>query len=77
MVAHIVLISLGYAGSDHLGLVDEVWNLVTTYPGMLLATAGTPVHRGWICRGVLALAAPGGAWVPQGACLRWLRPSAS
>jgi predicted ferric reductase len=41
MVAHIVLISLGYAGSDHLGLVDEVWNLVTTYPGMLLATAGT------------------------------------
>jgi predicted ferric reductase len=41
MVAHIVLISLGYAGSDHSGLVAEVWSMVTTYPGMLLATAGT------------------------------------
>jgi predicted ferric reductase len=41
MVAHIVLISLGYAAVDQLGVVAEVWNLVTTYPGMLLATAGT------------------------------------
>jgi predicted ferric reductase len=41
MVAHVVLISLGYAMSDHSGLVAEVWNLVTTYAGMLLATAGT------------------------------------
>lgn len=38
---HIVLISLGYAATDHQGVVAEVWNLVTTYPGMLLATAGT------------------------------------
>ncbi|MFI5614397.1 ferric reductase-like transmembrane domain-containing protein [Amycolatopsis sp. NPDC051903] len=38
---HIVLISLGYAATDHTGLLAEVWNLVTTYPGMLLATAGT------------------------------------
>ncbi|MEV8615928.1 ferredoxin reductase family protein [Amycolatopsis sp. NPDC051373] len=38
---HIVLISLGYAATDHTGLLAEVWDLVTTYPGMLLATAGT------------------------------------
>jgi predicted ferric reductase len=38
---HIVLISLGYAAADRTGLVAEVWDLVTTYPGMLLATAGT------------------------------------
>ncbi|HWD06189.1 MAG TPA: ferredoxin reductase family protein [Amycolatopsis sp.] len=41
MCAHLVLISLGYAATDHSGLIAEVWNLVTTYPGMLLATAGT------------------------------------
>src|SRR5207248_2670013 len=41
MLAHIGLISLGYAVTDHSGLVGEVWSLVTTYPGMLLATAGT------------------------------------
>ncbi|MFF4595883.1 ferric reductase-like transmembrane domain-containing protein [Amycolatopsis sp. NPDC001319] len=38
---HIVLISLGYAATDRTGLIAEVWDLVTTYPGMLLATAGT------------------------------------
>jgi predicted ferric reductase len=41
MVAHIVLIGLGYAASDRKGVVREVWDLVWTYPGMLLATAGT------------------------------------
>ncbi|MFJ8962652.1 ferric reductase-like transmembrane domain-containing protein [Lentzea sp. NPDC102401] len=41
MAAHIVLISLGYAANDQLGLVTEIWTLVTTYAGMLLATAGT------------------------------------
>jgi predicted ferric reductase len=41
MVAHVVLIILGYAASDHAGLLAETWSLVTTYPGMLLATAGT------------------------------------
>lgn len=41
MLLHIVLISLGYAATDHSGLPGEVWSLVTTYPGMLLATAGT------------------------------------
>jgi predicted ferric reductase len=41
MVAHVVLITVGYAQQGHAGLVDETWSLVTTYPGMLLATAGT------------------------------------
>lgn len=41
MCAHVVLISLGYAATDRSGLVAEVWDLVTTFPGMLLATAGT------------------------------------
>jgi predicted ferric reductase len=39
MVAHVVLITIGYALADRSGLVDEAWRLVTTYPGMLLATA--------------------------------------
>jgi predicted ferric reductase len=41
LAAHVVLISLGYAVTDRSGLLGEVWLLVTTYPGMLLATAGT------------------------------------
>ncbi|HEY3478262.1 MAG TPA: ferric reductase-like transmembrane domain-containing protein [Amycolatopsis sp.] len=41
LAAHIVLISLGYAATDGSGLLGEVWLLVTTYAGMLLATAAT------------------------------------
>ena len=41
MLVHIVLITVGYAGTDRSGLVTEAWNLVTTYPGMLLATLGS------------------------------------
>jgi predicted ferric reductase len=41
MLAHIVLITLGYAGTAHAPVLRETWNLVTTYPGMLLATAGS------------------------------------
>lgn len=41
MLVHIVLITLGYAGTDGSGLVAEAWNLVTTYPGMLLAALGS------------------------------------
>jgi len=41
MVGHIVLITVGYAGSDHANVLAELWNLIVTYPGMLLATAGT------------------------------------
>ncbi len=41
MLAHIVLITLGYAGTSQVGVLRELWNLIVTYPGMLLATAGT------------------------------------
>jgi predicted ferric reductase len=41
MVAHIVLITLGYAGSAHANVFGELWNMIISYPGMLLATAGT------------------------------------
>jgi predicted ferric reductase len=41
MIAHIVLITLGYAGTAHANVFAELWDMVLTYPGMLLATAGT------------------------------------
>jgi predicted ferric reductase len=41
MLAHIVLITIGYAGAAHANAFGELWDMVVTYPGMLLATAGT------------------------------------
>jgi predicted ferric reductase len=41
MLAHVVLITFGYADTEHSALVHEFVNLVLTYPGMLLALAGT------------------------------------
>ncbi|MEP6852217.1 MAG: ferredoxin reductase family protein [bacterium] len=41
MAAHVVMITLGYAGSDGHNPVAESWLLTWTYPGMLLAAAGT------------------------------------
>jgi len=41
MLAHIVLITLGYAAQDGKNPLIELWNLVVDYPGMLLALAGT------------------------------------
>ncbi|MEV4143828.1 ferredoxin reductase family protein [Amycolatopsis sp. NPDC049691] len=41
LAAHLVLITLGYAATDRSGVVTETWALVTTYPGMLLAAAGS------------------------------------
>ncbi|KRE41869.1 ferredoxin reductase family protein [Knoellia sp. Soil729] len=41
MLAHIVLVVLGYAASSNLGLWSTVWNLAVNYPGMLLGIAGT------------------------------------
>jgi predicted ferric reductase len=41
MVAHIVLVTFGYAATTRNGVLNEAWTLVWTYPGMLLATAGT------------------------------------
>lgn len=41
MAAHIVLVTLGYAAAASTGALATFWDLVTTAPGMLLATAGT------------------------------------
>ena len=41
MIAHIGLITWGYAAGDLLATPGELWDLTLTYPGMLLAVAGT------------------------------------
>ena len=41
MLAHIVLITVGYAAASQANVVAELWDMILTYPGMLLATAGT------------------------------------
>jgi predicted ferric reductase len=41
LLVHIVLISLGYTLSNHSDVVHETWRIVTSYAGMLLATAAT------------------------------------
>lgn len=41
MVAHIVLITVGYAGTDRRNPFAELWNMTWTYPGMLIAAVGT------------------------------------
>ena len=41
MLAHIVLITWGYAAGELVRTPATLWGLVTDYPGMLLATGGT------------------------------------
>jgi predicted ferric reductase len=41
LLAHLLLIVLGYAAADGSGVLRTTWSMVTTYPGMLLATAAT------------------------------------
>ncbi|MCL1871531.1 MAG: ferredoxin reductase family protein [Promicromonosporaceae bacterium] len=41
MIAHVVLVVLGYAATAHVGILAQTWDFVVGYPGMLLATAGT------------------------------------
>ena len=41
MLAHIGLITWGYAAGDLAAVPGELWDLTVTYPGMLLALAGT------------------------------------
>jgi predicted ferric reductase len=41
MLAHIVLITLGYAAGERSGVLATFVEMVLTYPGMLLALAGT------------------------------------
>jgi predicted ferric reductase len=40
LVAHAGLITAGYALTDHSGLPHEIWSLLTTFAGVLTATAG-------------------------------------
>ncbi|MEU5939697.1 ferredoxin reductase family protein [Micromonospora sp. NPDC047548] len=39
LLAHVVLTTLGYAGTARENVLTQLWLLVTEYPGMLLATA--------------------------------------
>ena len=41
LLAHVVLTTIGYAVLGRIAFLPELWSLVTTAPGMLLATAGT------------------------------------
>ncbi|HEX7305149.1 ferredoxin reductase family protein [Lentzea sp.] len=41
VLAHLVLITWGYAAGDLTGVPGEFWELTTDYPAMLLALAGT------------------------------------
>ena len=41
MLLHIVLITVGYGQTSRTGALYELWQLVTTYQGMLLAVGGT------------------------------------
>jgi predicted ferric reductase len=41
LLAHAVFITIGYAALGKISFLPELWSLVTTAPGMLLATAGT------------------------------------
>ena len=41
LVAHVVLITLGYTLADHSDVFHETWTLVTSYGGMLLALLST------------------------------------
>jgi predicted ferric reductase len=41
MLAHVLFIVVGYAGSAHVGLVRESVDLTLNYPAMLMAVAGT------------------------------------
>ncbi|MFD7308806.1 ferric reductase-like transmembrane domain-containing protein [Promicromonospora sp. NPDC059942] len=45
-LAHIVLITLGYAAVAGSGVLAQLWLLVRDYPGMLLAAAGTALLVG-------------------------------
>jgi predicted ferric reductase len=41
LLAHVILITLGYAGLAQTGVLAQVWQLVLTYQGMLGAAVGT------------------------------------
>ena len=46
MLAHTVLITIGYAANDRISIPAEVSSLLGTYPGMIAATVGTALMVG-------------------------------
>ncbi|WP_028060686.1 ferredoxin reductase family protein [Candidatus Solirubrobacter pratensis] len=53
LIAHAALISIGYALTDRLSLPREVWSLLTTFPGVLTATAGLLALSGVVVASVV------------------------
>ena len=41
LLAHVALTTTGYAATEGIGVPAELWTMVATYPGMLIAAAGT------------------------------------
>jgi ferredoxin-NADP reductase/DMSO/TMAO reductase YedYZ heme-binding membrane subunit len=41
LLAHVVLITAGYAAQARTGLLSQLWQLIATYPGVLAATVAT------------------------------------
>ena len=41
VLAHVVLITIGYAAMDRIGIPSEISRLLSSYPGMITATVGT------------------------------------
>jgi predicted ferric reductase len=41
LAVHIVLVTLGYAGTSHENVFSQVWSFVRDYPGLLLAVVAT------------------------------------
>ena len=41
VLAHVVLITIGYAGNDRISVVKQYTSFLSTYPGMITATIGT------------------------------------
>jgi predicted ferric reductase len=41
LLGHVVLITIGYAGLAQTGLLAQLWDLILTYQGMLMASVGT------------------------------------
>lgn len=42
-VAHVVFITIGYAGTDQVRIPNEISRLLSSYPGMITATVGTAI----------------------------------
>jgi hypothetical protein len=75
MVAHVVLISLGYAAGQLGPAPAAFWDLITDYPGMLLALAGTACVVMAVATSLGAAA--GGSATSPGTCCTCTPTSAS